>query len=84
MTSLLLKLKNKEHFFIKTGLIFSQKFDVIEKHTPSKICCLRANHKPFIEHEISKTVMKRARLTYWFWKKIIDKNRQMFCEQRTN
>ena len=36
MTSLLLKLKNKERFFIKIGLMLSQTFDVIEKHTPSK------------------------------------------------
>ena len=69
MTSLLLKLKNKERFFIKIGLMLSQTFDVIEKHTPSKKCYLRANQKPFIEPEISKTIMKRTRLTYCFLEK---------------
>ena len=42
---------------------------------------LRANHKPFINPEISKVIMTKTRLRNCFLKKINDANSQLFCKQ---
>ena len=52
------------------------------KHAPKKKRCIRYNHKPFTNNEISKAIMTRSRLRNRFLKNRSEENRKLFCKQR--
>ena len=56
--------------------------EVLNKHEQQKERYLRANHKPFINAEISKAIMNRSRMKNRFLKHRSDKNRRLFQKQR--
>ena len=56
--------------------------DVLDKHAPQRKWYLRSNHKPFMNNEISKTVIARTRLRNRFLKNRSNQNRDLFRKQR--
>ena len=56
--------------------------EVLNKHAPQKQRYLRANHKPFINSEISKAIMIRSRMRNCFLKHRSDESRRLFQKQR--
>ena len=56
--------------------------EVLNKHLPQKQRYLCANHKPFINAEISKAIMIRSRMRNRFLKHRSDENKRLFQKQR--
>ena len=74
----------KKAFLYKNGIDSFLKIsaDLLEKHTQHKKRFLRANQKPFINSEISKSIMTRTKLRNCFLKNRSDENRQLTCKPR--
>ena len=78
------ELTNQKKVLDKKGLeAFSEICTyVLDKHTPQRKRYLRSNHKPFMNNEISKAIMTRARLRNRFLKNRSNRNRNLFRKQR--
>ena len=56
--------------------------EVLNKYVPQKQRHIRANHKPFINAEISKAIMIWSRMRNRFLKHRSDENRRLFQKLR--
>ena len=55
---------------------------VLDKHAPRKSKSVRGNHSSFINWELSKAIMPRARLRNKFFKEKTEENKKNYNKQR--